>query len=34
MIDNLIKILCFDKFVIFRDALKVKAISHYSFKII
>ena len=34
MIDDFIKILCFDKFIIFRDALKMKIISHYSFKII
>ena len=34
IIDNLIKILYLDKFVAFRDALKVKIISHYSFKII
>ena len=34
MINNLIKTLCFDKFIIFRDAFKVKIISHYLFKII
>ena len=34
MVNNLIKILCFDKFVIFRDALKMKTISHHLFKII
>ena len=34
MINNLIEILCLDKFIIFRDALKMKIISHHSFKII
>ena len=34
MIDDFIKVLCFDKFIIFRDALEVETISHYSFKII
>ena len=34
MINNLIKILCLDKFVIFRDIFKMKIISHYLFKII
>ena len=34
MIDDFIKILYFDKFIIFHDAFKMKTISHYSFKII
>ena len=34
MINNLIKILYFDKFIIFRDAFKMKTISHYLFKVI
>ena len=34
MIDNFIKILYFDKFIAFRDAFKMKIISHYLFKII
>ena len=34
MINDLIKILYFDKFIIFRDALKVEIILYHSFKII
>ena len=34
IINNFIKVLCFEKFVIFRDVLKMKIISHYLFKII
>ena len=34
MIDNLIKILYFDKFIIFRDIFEMKTISHHLFKII
>ena len=34
MINELIKVLYFDKFIIFRDVLEVKAVSHYLFKII
>ena len=34
MINDFIKTLYFDKFIIFRDALKKETISHYLFKII
>ena len=34
MIDDLIKILYLNNFIVFRDALKIKIISHYLFKII
>ena len=34
MIDNFIKVLYFDKFITFRDALKMKTILHHLFKII
>ena len=34
MINNFIKILYFDKFIVFRDTLKMKTISHYLFKVI
>ena len=34
MIDNFIKTLYLDKFIVFRDAFKVKAVLYYSFKII
>ena len=34
MIDDLIKILYFDKFIIFYDAFKVKTTLYYSLKII
>ena len=34
MINGFIKILYFDKFVIFRDAFKVKTILYHSLKII
>ena len=34
MINDFIKILYFDKFVIFRDILEMKTILHYSLKII
>ena len=34
MINDLIKTLYFDKFIIFRDALKVKAILYHLFKVI
>ena len=34
MINDFIKTLYFDKFIIFRDILEMKIILHYSFKII
>ena len=34
MINNLIKTLYFDKFIVFRDVLKMKTILHHLFKII
>ena len=34
MIDDFIKALYLDKFIIFRDVFKMKTISYYSFKII
>ena len=34
MIDDFIKILCFDKFIVFRDVFEVEAILYYLFKII
>ena len=34
MINDFIKTLYFDKFIIFRDVFKMKIISHYIFKII
>ena len=34
MINDLIKILCFDKFIVFRDALKMKITLYHLFKII
>ena len=33
IIDDLIKALCLDKFVIFRDALEVKLASEYSLSV-
>ena len=33
IIDDLIKALCLDKFVAFRDALKVKSVSEYSLSV-
>ena len=34
MVNDFIKILYLDKFIVFRDALEMKTISHYSLKII
>ena len=34
MINDLIKVLYFNKFVIFRDVFEMKTISHYLFKVI
>ena len=34
MIDDLIKILCLNKFIVFHDIFKMKVTLHYSFKII
>ena len=34
MIDDLIKVLCLDKFIIFRDVFEMKVISHHLFKVI
>ena len=34
MINNFIKTLYFDKFIVFRDAFKVKVILYYSLKVI
>ena len=33
MTDDLIKALCLDKFIVFRDTLEMKTTSHYSLKI-